>query len=206
MRGKGEWRQEWRRFVGQNQWLLWLLLLFWAGVLMGCLVFLSAAAPLADVLEPLLAPSAPPVGFFAMLRRTGSSCFLGFLLLLLLFLAGLSVCGAPAALAVPSFFGMGLGLSESYYYAQGGWGVGYTALLLLPHTLLTAAALLMACAESVRLSALLCRQLLPRQSSCGGLWPQFRLYLARFLICFALLFVAGVLDTALQCCFSAYFL
>lgn len=205
MHGVGEWRQDLRRFLAQNQRLLWLLGLFLIGALLGCLVFRAACQPLAEALAPLLTPTLPAPGLSGLLRGIGTACFSTMTLLIVMFLAGLSVCGAPVALAVPLFFGIGLGVSEAYYFAQGAWGVGYVALLLLPPALPAAAALMMACAESMRLSFLLCRQVLPRQGSCGGLWPHFRLYLARFLICAAILFVAGVLDATLQACFMRYF-
>lgn len=205
MRGVGEWRRNLWRFLVHNQRLLWLLCLFLGGVEIGCLVFQATGEPLSLALDGLLAPTVLDAGFAGLFHRMTASCCPAVLLLLCLFLAGLSVCGAPAALAVPLFYGMGLGLTEAYYYAQGGWGVGYVALLILPATLPAAIALLMACAESVRMSTLLCRQLLPRQGSCGNLWPSFRLYLARFLLCFGLLFAAGALDTVLRWCFSSYF-
>ena len=205
MHGVGEWRQNLRRFLSQNQRLLWLLGLFLSGAALGCLVFHAACQPLAEALAPLLTPTPPAPGLSGLLRGVSTACFSTMALLAVMFLSGLSVCGAPVTLAVPLFYGMGLGVSEAYYFAQGAWGVGYVALLLLPPALPSAAALLMACAESVRLSFLLCRQVLPRQGSCGGLWSHFRLYLARFLICAVILFISGVLDAALKACFMRYF-
>lgn len=205
MRGTGEWRRNFWRFLVRNQRLLWLLGLLLVGVEIGCLVFRAAFRPLAAALDGLLTPSVPAAGFAGMFRMMTASCFPTLLLLLLLFLAGLSACGVPLALAVPLFFGMGLGLTEAYYFAQGSWGVGYVALLVLPHTLAAAVGLLMASAESVRMSTRLCRQLLPHQSLCGGLWPDLKLYLARFLLCAGLVFAAGALDTVLRLCFISHF-
>lgn len=205
MRGNGEWRRNVWRFLVRNQRLLWLLGLLLLGVEIGCLVFRAAPRPLAAALDGLLTPTKPAAGFAGMFRLMTASCSPTLLLLLLLFLAGLSACGAPLAVAVPLFFGMGLGLTEAYYFAQGGWGVGYVALLVLPHTLSAAVGLLMATAESVRLSTRLCRQMLPGQSLGGGLWPDFKLYLARFLLCAGLLFAAGALDTVLRLCFISHF-
>lgn len=205
MRGIGEWQRDLWRFLVRNQRLLWLLLLFLGGVKIGCLVFNASPDALGEVLTPLLTPTAPTAGFSGMFRLMTASCVPTVALLLVLFLAGLSVCGAPPALLVPLFFGMGLGLHEAYYYAQGWHGVGYVALLVLPHTLVATVGLLMACAESVRMSTLLCRQLLPRQGSCGGLFPELRLYLVRFVLCFGLLFIAGALDTLLRIVFLSYF-
>lgn len=205
MRGNGEWRRNIWRFLVHNQRLLWLLGVLLLGVEIGCLVFRASPRPLATALDGLLTPAPPPTGFAGVVGLVTASCFPTFLLLLLLFVAGLSACGAPLAIAVLLFFGMGLGLTEAYYFAQGGWGVGYVALLVLPHTLVAVVGLIMAVAESVRLSVRLCRQVLPGQSLGGGLWPDFRLYLARFLMCAGLLFAAGVLDTVLCLCFSSHF-
>ena len=60
--------------------------------------------------------------------------------------------------------------------------MAFVALLVLPHSLVTAAALLMGCAESLRMSLLIAGQLLPNAANCGGLWQDFRLYCMRFLL------------------------
>ena len=205
MRAAGEWRRNVWRFLVQNQRLLWLLSLFLGGVQIGCTVFRSAWKPLGTALSGLLSPTLPSAGLAGAVQLLIASCAPTFLLLLLLFFLGFSACGAPPALMVPVFFGAGLGLSEAYYFALGARGVGYVVLLLLPPTLVSATALLMACAESMRLSSKLCRQLLPHPTIGGNLWPELKLYLARFLLCAGLLFLAGVLDTVLRICFIHHF-
>ena len=205
MRGNGEWRRNLWRFLVRNQRLLGLLLLFLIGVQAGCLVFRAAAHPLATALDGLLSPSATATGFAGVMQQMLTATAPNLLLLLLLFFLGFSACGALPALMVPIFFGMGLGLSEAYYFAQGGWGVGFVALLVLPATMVATVALLIAAAEATRLSACIGRQLLPHQSIGGGLWPDLKLYLARFLLCAGLLFAAGALDTVLRLCFMHHF-
>ena len=122
--------------------------------------------------------------------------------LLALFLAGLSTYGAPVTVLVPIFFGLGVGLTEAYYYGAGRPGILFVALLVVPRTLIAATALLMGCSESLRMSLLLSGQLLPN-AHCGGLWLDFRLYCVRFLVFFGLAFAAGVVDVCLRlACYS----
>ncbi len=201
MHTRGEWRRNLVRFVVQNRRLLWLLALFLAGVQIGCAVFHTAWQPLGTALSPLLTPSPLGSGLAGVTAHLLSAAAPHVLLLLLLFFLGFSACGAPLSLLVPLFFGAGTGLSMAYHYATGVQGVAYTALLILPHTLLVAAALLIACAESVRFSARLAGQMLPHATLGGGLWQDLKLYLARFLLCVGLLFAAAVLDTVLRILF-----
>lgn len=205
MHTPGEWRRNLWRFVLQNQRLLWLLGLFLCGVQIGCLVFQAAWRPLGAALSGLLSPTPLGGGLGSALRHWISYAGPHFLLLLLLFMFGFSVCGVPLALVVPVFFGAGIGLSEAYHFAQGPMGVGYVALIVLPPALLTATALLTACAESVRFSAKLCRVVLPHPTIGSSLWLDFKLYLARFLLCVGLLTAAGVLDTVLRLIFIHHF-
>lgn len=205
MHTRGEWRRNFVRFVVQNGRLLWLLGLVLTGAQIGCTVFLSAWQPLGTALAPLLAPTPLGDGFAGAAAHLLSSAAPYFLLLLLLFFLGFSACGAPLALLVPLFFGAGTGLSMAYHYATGLHGVAYTAVLILPYTLVVASALLIACAESVRLSTTLARQMLPHATLGGGLWQDLKLYLARFLLCGGLLFVAAVLDTVLRMIFIHHF-
>ncbi len=205
MHTPGEWRRNLWRFVLQNQRLLWLLGLLLCGVQIGCLVFHAAWRPLGNALADILNPVRLHGGFQGAVRQWVAYAGPHFLLILLLFFLGFSACGAPPALVVPLFFGAGIGMSEAYHFAKGINGVGYVALIILPPTLLTATALLIACAESVRFSAKLCRVVLPHPTIGGTLWQDFKLYLARFLLCVGLLAAAGVLDTILRLFFIHHF-
>ena len=49
-----------------------------------------------------------------------------------LFLLGLWGCGAPFILAVPLLHGIGLGLTEAYYYSRGWGGVAMVAAAVMP--------------------------------------------------------------------------
>ena len=103
----------------------------------------------------------------------------------------------PFILLVPLFHGVGLGMTEAHHYAQGVGGVAAVATLVMPVGLLSAAVLVAACAESLRLSAALSRQLLPGGAE-GGLWGGFRLYSLRFLLFFVAALGVAVIEALLR--------
>ena len=131
------------------------------------------------------------------MRAMGEACFSTVVLLGLLYLLGLWACGVPFILAVPLFHGIGLGLAEAYYYRTGMGGVTTVALLVMPVGLLSAVVLTAACAESLRLSTGLSRQLLPGCAE-GGLWSGFRLYSLRFLLFLAAAMGVAVIEVLLR--------
>ena len=176
------------------------------GVLGGVLVFTLSRSLLSEELAVMLQVQAVQGGIRGGISQLFSSCFSTVCMLGLLFLAGLSACGAPLTLVVPFFFGLGLGMTQAYYYGAGGSGVVFTAVLVIPHSLVAGAALLMGCAESMRMSFLLAGQLLPNSAHCGGLWLDFRLYCVRFLLFVGLALGAGVLDVCLRLAFLKLFI
>ena len=187
-----------REYFGENRRLLLFLLLFVTGTVLGVVVFMMTHEQLADDLLLMFGQHAGISGFQEGIAVLCASCLSSFVLLGLLFLGGLSAYGAPLAFLVPLFFGLGLGLTEAYQYQlRGSMGIVYVAVLVLPHTLVAAAGLLMGCAESLRMSVAISRQLLPG-STIGGLWPMFRMYCVRFLLFVGIALVSGVLDVCLQ--------
>ena len=173
-------RREMQRFLTDNRRLFPFAGLFLGGVVIGVAIYLSAL-PNMTVADRLLALTPIEDGPRGWLAALWSSCFSTLLLLAALYLLGLWACGAPFVLLVPVFYGLGLGMTEAYYYAQGAGGVATAALQVMPAGLLTAAILAMAGAESLRLSMRLSRQLLPGEED-EGLWPMFRLYSLRYLL------------------------
>lgn len=183
-----------KRFIADNRRLLLFLLL----PLLGCVCGLLLQPTVSRAgWSQLLRIGAVPHGIGGVFSQWFDSCFQPFLLLLLLFLAGLSVCGIPAALLVPVFWGFGLGVLQAGYYAEGFGGVALTAAVLLPHSAMEAVALLMGASECFRMSLRFSAVLLPRAAH-GGLWQECRLYCVRFLVLGALLLGAGALDVILR--------
>ncbi len=188
-------RRQARAFMADNRRLFPFAGLFLLGTLIGVLLFMAAR----DGVDwaALLQPPQIADGWRGMLAALWDTVFSAVFLLAGLFLLGLWPCGAPFALAVPLFYGLGLGLTEAYFYSLGGRGVLQAALLVMPRGLLTAVVLAMACVESLRLSALLARQLLPSTAG-GGVAPAFRLYCLRFLLFFLAAVFVGLADVLLR--------
>ena len=190
-------QREIKSFVTENRRLFPFVGLFILGAACGVGIFLSARAHF-DPLGPLLRVQAVESGAIGWLSAWCNRCFGTLGLLAALYLLGLWACGAPFVLAVPLFYGLGLGLTEGYYYAMGQEGVIAVAALILPHGLLTATVLVAAAAESLRLSARLSRQLLPDREESDGLWDHFRLYSLWYLLFVAVAAAIGALDTLLR--------
>ena len=187
-------QREMKTFVADNRRLFPFVLLFLAGVGMGVGVYVTAAHVLPADLLALAPVDAGTTGFFAAWGEGGFSTVV---LLGALFLLGLWACGAPFILLVPLFHGVGLGLTEAYYYSTGWSGVGVVAALVMPMGLLGGAVLMAACAESLHLSLCLSRHLLPADTE-GELWPRFRLYGLRFLLFLGAAAAVALLEVLLR--------
>ena len=187
-------KREMQHFVTDNRRLFPFVLLFLVGVGMGVGAYVTAARWLpADWLA--LAPVGEgTVGFFTAWGEVG---FSSVVLLGALFLLGLWACGAPFILLVPLFYGVGLGLTEAYYYSGGWSGVGLVAALVMPMGLLSGGVLMAACAESLHLSLCLSRRLLPADAE-EDLWPRFRLYGLRFLLFLCAAATVALLEVLLR--------
>ncbi len=187
-----------RRFMRSHSRLVLLLTLLLSGVIIGCLLFTAYGKNESVFLGTVLTVIPPEKGIKAALSSLYGACFQSVLLLLVLFFCGLSACGLPVILMVPLFFGLGLGMSEAYYYSIGWKGVLLTVVLLLPPMLFKAAALLMASAESMRMTLLFGGQLLTRAAPDEGLQKEFHLYLLRFLIFALIALIGGIVEVLLK--------
>ncbi len=188
-------RRQARAFIAENRRLFPFVGLFMLGVLIG--VCLYCASGRAVDWAGLLSLSPVAGDWRAWLAALWDVLLSAVLLLSALFLLGLSPCGAPFALVVPLFHGLGLGLAEAYQYSLGWQGVLTAAVLVMPRGLLTAAVLVGATVESLRLSAALGRRLLPSVDA-ESLWPTFRLYCLRFLLFLLAAVAVGLLDILLR--------
>lgn len=187
-------QREMKHFMADNRRLFPFAILFLAGVGVGVAVYLTTRQSLpADLLN--LAPVT--AGAAGWLHALGEACFSTAVLLGALYLLGLWACGVPFILLAPLFHGVGLGMTEAHYYTKGLGGVATVAALVMPVGLMSAAVLAAACAESLRLSSCLSRQLLPGGAE-GGLWSGFRLYSLRFLLFLAAAVGVAVIEVLLR--------
>jgi hypothetical protein len=195
----------WAEFLAANRLMVLFSMVFLAGAVLGVVIYAMSDSAIARELGTILEVRAVIGGFKDGVTALFSSSFSTILLLALLFLCGLSACGAPFAAVVPLFFGMGLGLTEAYYSAIGIKGYIACALLIVPHYLIAAIALLYGSMESIRMSLLLSRQLLP-EGGMGGLWQDFKMYCVRFLVYLMLAFASGVVDILTRLIFGSLLL
>lgn len=178
-----------RAFLADNQLLLLFLTLLLIGVLCGSYLYQDT-----DV-SPTLQPVKATVG--DILQSLGESMLLPGAILLILFLAGLTAYGVPITMIAPFFFGLGIGLMQGHYYAMGIVGVGLSCLFILPRSMIAAIGVLMACAESLRMSIRFSKQLMPG-GTMGSMWAPFRLYCIRFLLFLGMILAASAVDVALR--------
>lgn len=180
-------------FLGTNSRLFLFLSLTLIGVTLGCIGFSHVSDRCRSLLSLFAAQSGTISGFsgalFAFLRHSlPALAAIGVLML-----SGMSLCGIPAVFIIPVAYGAVTGLCEAFTLEQG----GVVALALsLPATLVFVWTLLIACAESLRLTLRLVAQVMPC-SPKSGLWRDFRMYFWRFLLCFSLAIAASAMDVAL---------
>lgn len=191
-----------RRFFQSNTRLLLLLACMLAGVVLGCVLFVAYGRNEHTFLSGILGLSPLEKNMMSALTLLYSACFQSFFLLLILFVSGLSACGLPFMLAVPLFFGLGIGMSEAYYYSTGWHGILLTVVLIIPPLLLKGAAVLMAASEGMRMTVLIGKRLLGADVEIDG---AFRLYMLRFVV-FALVALAGGIVEVLLRMFCDMFL
>jgi len=189
--------KSWAEFIADNRLLLLFTIVFMVGALIGVMVFALSNTLISGELATILEVRVIIDGFRGGITALFSSCFSTLFLLSFLFVLGFSACGAPFAAVVPLFFGIGLGLTEEYYASTGFEGMVAAAILIIPHYIIAATALLFGSMESIRMSVLLSRQLLPN-GGIGGLWQDFKLYCVRFLVYFCIAFSSGVADVCLR--------
>ena len=194
------------RFFVNNRRLLLFLLLPIVGSACGMMFYAPLQATLSEKWWGLLSPTMISGGAQGVFLEWFSVCFEPFCLLLLLFLCGLSACGAPIVFLVPLFWGIGMGLKAGLCAQNGFGGWLVLAVIVLPSAVMELVALLMACSESLRMTLQMAVQVLPHSARCGGLWQQFRLYCVRFLLLLLLVLGAGALDVLLRLLLGRYLL
>ncbi len=184
-----------RVFLAENQLLLLFLSLLLVGMIGGSSLFQTIGITETGHLSFAIEAVKPTFG--KMAEAWSESMLMPSTMLLVLFLAGLTAFGVPITLLVPLFFGLGIGLTQGYYYAQGWGGMGQACLFVLPRCLVAAAGVLMACAESFRMSIRFSRMLMPG-GVIGGMWLPFRLYLVRFLLFVGIAALSSLIEVILR--------
>lgn len=187
-----------RRFMRKNSRLLLLLAVLLAGVVIGCRLFTAYGKNESAFLGDILAIRSPEKSIRAAASLLYNACFQSLLLLLVLFFCGLSACALPFIPAVPLFLGLGIGMSEAYYYSTGWKGVLVTAVFMLPPLLFKVTAVLMAASEAMRMTLLFGKGLLGADTPSTNMREDFRLYVLRFVVFALIALVGGIADVLLR--------
>ncbi|MBR5135066.1 MAG: stage II sporulation protein M [Clostridia bacterium] len=189
-------KKEWVDFLKKNAYALFFIFLLILGAVIGCVFYSISTETICHSFSSLLIPSNVPKTFSEGCLAVFGASLYNCLLLALLFLFGLTAYGSPLILTLPIFFGFCIGITECRLYGAFDWL--YLMTDFLPPTLISIIAIVSGCVQSLRMSCLFSRQLLPTCAHCGGMWHDFKLYLLRFLFCFFLAFLASSLNVILQ--------
>jgi len=183
-----------RTFFGANSRLFLFLTLVLSGVVAGCVWYPRLPARVTELFTALSQNKADFSGFFGALAAFFRHSLVTLSAVGLLMLAGMSLCGLPVALTVPFAYGVFTGFCECALLQSGGV---VSLALSLPEALLALWTILIACAESLRLTLRLVSQVMPG-SQKAGLWRDFRLFFRRFLLCFLLALLSSAVGTTVS--------
>jgi len=148
---------------------------------------------------------------FTMLRNTQSifqtfvnSFTVFFIYLAIVFSFGLCAVGIPIISVIPLFRGIGLGMIAGYLYSTYSFsGAGYCMVILFPSAIISTAALLFGCNESLVMSYEIFNIMsgkIPNQY--GNI---FKRYSLRYGILLAIMTVAAIIDTVMTVSFADNF-
>ena len=183
-------------FCSKNGQLLFLLMLMLLGALAATVLYPHLADEWRSLFNSVTDRQAMPTDLLQGCTAVMSTAFFLFVLLALLFLFGLTPYGWPLILCVPLFFGYTVGLAQCRAFLSG--GLKEVLLTVLLPMEIAAFAVLIGAAQSLQMSALFSRQLLPSSAHCGGLWQDFKWYLLRFMLCIVIALAGAAVKIFLQ--------
>lgn len=193
------------RGIKENRKLILLSAAFLIGLLSGVLVVRSAGNAMTENISDT---------FSAFISaRTGQPFFTTFInsflsispFLLASFIAGLCIVGTPAVPLIACFRGLGIGLTSGYLYATYGLkGIGFFALIILPHALLSSVALILACRESTGFSMMLMKSISPHAQAIN-LNVDFKMYCLRYVFILGIFILSSLLDATMSIGFMRFF-
>ncbi len=184
------------RFCIQNGRLLFLILLVIIGAILGCSAFAIMPRDYQSFLSSLLSSNTEITDFLSGCTAVLSATFGNSVLLMLLFLFGLTAFGGPLIVLVELFYGFCIGTAESQAFYQNGM-VSVVFHAVLPMTIAGIAVLIAGC-QAIHMSCVFTKQLLPGGAHCGGMWHPFRNYLLRFFLCMVIVLAAAVVQVVTQ--------
>lgn len=193
--------------LGENRRMLALLALFAFGVAWGCNVVKNGSGELEGGLETVLSAFTAARAQHSFFSSLLNSVLPSLLLVLAVFLSGLSPFGLPVAAAAMLFRGAGLGVVFGWLYQSWGLkGIAYCAFAVFPHSVFSVTALVFCCIEAVEMSMRFASVLRSAGAVCVSFSSEFKLYLARFAVFSGMILSACILEAFLGKAVSGFFL
>ena len=181
-----------------------LTTLFITGIVIGAICARSAGNDVIEKLVQVIRNYTEIRSQQSMAGNFGNSFAMGMLCLILLYLAGVTAWGAPVALLMPVFKGMGYGIVCGTLYADyAARGFGYAALVILPGTLISTLAILIAAKECARFSCGIFTEICLSRSSRRD---SVKNYSIRFLLLVLFILLSAAADMMAIRLFSGVFL
>lgn len=191
--------------IAANWQMFLFLFLFILGMAWGCTAVKNSSGTLNGILNTIFAgftTSRMEHSFFATLLN---SLLPSLVMVLVVFLSGLSPAGLPLIGAVPIFRGFGLGIVSGFFYqAQGLKGITYCMLMLYPHSILSVTALVLCSLEAWRMSFNFI-SLFRAGSGQINFSSEIKIYSARFAVFLGIILFSCVMDAFLNKAFSGFF-
>ncbi len=194
------WIKALRRFISKNGQLLFLIGILLIGAVLGVAVHKTISHEHPALLSPVNSITHVPSSFIEGCKAVVSSALGISVVLIGLFLLGLTAFGCPIILLLLMLFGFWIGVCECQSFSLG--GLWYTAFTVLLPMYFAGIAVLLGTKQALHMSFVFSRQLLPTSAHCGSMWADFKTYLLHFILCLFLVIVAAVANVITNAVYS----
>lgn len=178
-----------------HQKLIMLTLVFICGLFVGAVTVKNTGTVFGDSLKSLVENYYTARGAQSVLQNFFSAFGAECVFLLFAMFLGVCVVGEPLLWILPFVKGLGVGILSGYLYQVFTLqGLTYFAVFILPSSVLTSAALLLGCKESILMARDLNRILLAGEGHSSI--NMFKLYILRYLVLLASILFCAALNTA----------
>lgn len=192
-------------YTNKNIILISMFILFVVGMIYGTLLSKSGSTELIDDLGIITKGYIDNRANQTLLKIFSGSFCSSMIFLIIPYLLGFSAIGQIGTALVPIFKGLGLGATMGCLYQNYGLsGIGYSALIIVPQTVIALFAIMTACRESVKLSNLIFLTFFPSKGKSVCL-NTIKLYHIKFFILLLFILFSAVIDTFTGLFFSGVF-
>lgn len=189
----------------RNKLIVILFLLFFCGVLYGSLAAATAPREIVGQVAGITGGFADKRAEQSLLTTFVNSFGTNIVLLIIIYLLGFSAISQPIELFLPIFYGLGVGISMGVIYKiQLFQGIVYSAVLIVPHTVVALFAIILATREAFLMSNLFLGSAIPKLYGDISL-ETIKLYTLKFLVLSVIVLVSALADCMLTFLFARLF-